>query len=153
MLCGRCQPRAFERVIEAELGAPVSTLFDSFEDRPIATASLAQVHGAVLPGGEEVVVKVLKPNVETELRLDLWCFRLSGRLLDASPFLRGLDVRAVVNELARSLLDEIDFIREALNTALVGRRMTADKIAHYAPQVLSQSFLAPGADLGADPRA
>lgn len=123
------------RIVERELAAPVGDLFRSFDDVPIATASLAQVHDAVLPGGERVVVKVLKPGVEEQVRIDLICFRLTGRVLDTLPLLRGVDVRFVVADLSRSMLDEMDFHREALNTSYLHGRMAADPIAHRAPAV------------------
>src|SRR5262245_41988724 len=57
--------------IERGLGRPVSEAFASFEPEPLATASLAQVHGAVLADGDEVVVKVLKPGISDRVRVDL----------------------------------------------------------------------------------
>lgn len=126
---------AIRRIVEQELGAPVRLLFREFDDLPLATASLAQVHSAVLPGGESAVVKVLKPRIEQTLRMDAMLFRLTGRLLDALPVLRGLDVRALFDEMARTALEELDLRREARNTAYLRRRMLADGVAHYVPQV------------------
>jgi ubiquinone biosynthesis protein len=123
------------RCVERDLRAPLAQLYESFEDTPMATASLAQVHGATLPGGRRVVVKVLKPNVERAMRVDLACFRLIARALDALPVLRGVDVRFVVGDLSRSMLEEMDLRREARNTSFIQRRMAADGVAHYAPEV------------------
>ena len=71
--------------IERGLGRPVSDSFASFEPEALATASLAQVHGAVLPDGDEVVVKVLKPGIGEQVRIDLRFLRLSARVLDLLP--------------------------------------------------------------------
>ena len=123
------------QVIERELGRPLADVFAAFDPRPIATASLAQVHGAVLANGDDVVVKVLKPRINERVRIDLTFLRLTARVVDVLPVLRGLDVGAVVDELSRTAIDELDLTREALNTAYIHDQMTADPIAHYAPIV------------------
>jgi len=123
------------QVIERELGRPLADVFAAFDPRPIATASLAQVHGAVLANGDDVVVKVLKPGINERVRIDLTFLRLTARVVDVLPVLRGLDVGAVVDELSRTAIDELDLTREALNTAYIHDQMTADPIAHYAPIV------------------
>jgi ubiquinone biosynthesis protein len=121
--------------IERGLGRPVSDAFASFETEPMATASLAQVHGAVLADGDEVVVKVLKPGIGDRVRVDLRFLRLSAHVLDLLPVLRGLDVSGLIDDLSRTAIDELDLGREAMYTAYLHEQMAADPIAHYAPRV------------------
>ena len=121
--------------IERGLGRAVSDAFASFETEPIATASLAQVHGAVLADGDEVVVKVLKPGIGDRVRVDLRFLRLSAHVLDLLPVLRGLDVSGLIDDLSRTAIDELDLGREAMYTAYLHEQMAADPIAHYAPRV------------------
>jgi ubiquinone biosynthesis protein len=121
--------------IERGLGRPVSDAFASFETEPLATASLAQVHGAVLADGDEVVVKVLKPGIGDRVRVDLRFLRLSAHVLDLLPVLHGLDVSGLIDDLSRTALDELDLGREAMYTAFLHEQMAADPIAHYAPRV------------------
>jgi predicted unusual protein kinase regulating ubiquinone biosynthesis (AarF/ABC1/UbiB family) len=121
--------------IERGLRRPVSDAFASFEPEALATASLAQVHGAVLPDGHEVVVKVLKPGISEQVRVDLRFLRLSARALDVLPVLRGLDVSGLIDDLSRTAIDELDLSREAMYTAFLHEQMAADPIAHYAPRV------------------
>jgi ubiquinone biosynthesis protein len=123
------------QVIERELGRPPADLFAAFEHQPIATASLAQVHGAVLSNGDEVVVKVLKPAINERVRVDLAFLRLTARVVNVLPVLRNLDVGGAVEELSRTAVDELDLRREALYTAYIHDQMMADPIAHYAPRV------------------
>jgi ubiquinone biosynthesis protein len=121
--------------IERGLGRPVSEAFASFEPEPLATASLAQVHGAVLPDGDEVVVKVLKPGIGDRVRVDLRFLSLSAHVLDLLPVLHGLDVSGLIDDLSRTAVQELDLGREAMYTAFLHERMAADAIAHYAPRV------------------
>lgn len=123
------------QVIERELGRPPADMFAEFDAKPIATASLAQVHGAVLPNGDEVVVKVLKPGISERMRIDLAFLRLTARVVNVLPVLRGLDLSEAVEELSRTAIDELDLRREALYTAYIHGVMAADPIAHYAPKV------------------
>jgi len=120
--------------IERALGRPASDAFPVFEAQPIATASLAQVHGAVLADGDEVVVKVLKPGIGERVRIDLRFLQFSARVLDLLPVLRGLDVSGLIDELSRTTIDELDLGREAMYTAYLHELMAADPIAHYAPR-------------------
>ncbi|MGB0592243.1 MAG: ABC1 kinase family protein [Myxococcota bacterium] len=101
--------------VEDVLGAPLEVLFARFDLEPIAAASLAQVHGAALHDGTEVVVKVQVPGVETCIEADLHAMRVLGHWLgDLLPF--G-DLDTVLNELERSLLEELDYEAEARHTS------------------------------------
>jgi ubiquinone biosynthesis protein len=69
-------------VITAELGAPPEELYESFDPRPLAAASLAQVHRATLPGGRPAVVKVQRPNIEPRMRADLLILARAARVAE-----------------------------------------------------------------------
>lgn len=103
-------------IIERELGAPLTALFSSFEERPLAAASIAQVHAAHLPSGEKVVVKVQRPNLQKLLSIDLDILRILARLLEERiQESRPYNPTGIVEELSRSILHEIDFTHEAYN--------------------------------------
>jgi predicted unusual protein kinase regulating ubiquinone biosynthesis (AarF/ABC1/UbiB family) len=108
-----------KRAVEKELGKPVSEVFASLEERPVASASLAQVHRAELRPGisalRQVAVKVLRPGVEQEVRSDLGLLVELAPLVSRSTLGRRYDVRAVVAELDRTLSAELDLTREAAN--------------------------------------
>jgi len=89
----------------------------------------------VLPNGDEVVVKVLKPRIGEQVRVDVVFLRLTARVLDLLPVLRGLDVSSLMDELARTAIEELDLGREAMYTAYIHEQMAADPIDHYAPRV------------------
>jgi predicted unusual protein kinase regulating ubiquinone biosynthesis (AarF/ABC1/UbiB family) len=102
-------------IIEAELGKPISAVYASVEQTPLAAASIAQVHGAKLLTGEDVVIKVQKKGVQGSLRADLDLLYANARIFE----LLGLstsDLSEIVSTLRSAILEEIDFTLEATRT-------------------------------------
>lgn len=121
--------------IEAALGAPIDQLFAHFDETPLASASVAQVHVATLFSGESVVVKVLRPGIETRIRTDLALLfelaTLADRFIEGAKRLRPIEV---VGEFEKTILDELDLVREAANAADIRRRFENSEIL-YIPKV------------------
>ena len=110
-------PLPFEevvQVIERELGATPHKLFESFDPVPLASASIGQVHTAVLPGGETVVVKVQRPEASRQIRKDLELLYQFAGLVEGRLEI-GVSPTAVVDEFARSITRELDYLLEARN--------------------------------------
>jgi ubiquinone biosynthesis protein len=112
--------------IERSLGKPVGELFASFEREAVASASVAQVHLAVLPDGREVAVKVLRPGVEKEIAKDVLLLQTGATLIER-VFADGrrLRPREVVAEFAHHLEEEVDLLREAANASQLRRNFAA----------------------------
>jgi len=122
-------------MVEAELGHPLSALFASFEPEPMASASIAQVHAATLPDGREVIVKVLRPDISRVIERDLQLLYIVAEL--AQRYWReGRRLRPVevVREYEKTILDELDLVREAGNASQF-RRNFADSQMLYVPEV------------------
>lgn len=108
-----------EKTIEQELRARISKLFESFESEPLGSASLGQVHAAVLRDGRSVVVKVQRPNLREQLADDIEFFRaLATFLADHTSAGSRIDLVGVVQQVERALIDELDYRTEARNAAL-----------------------------------
>ena len=107
--------------VERSLGRPLAEAFASFDQIPVASASIAQVHLATLPDGREVAVKVLRPGVEAAIRKDVALLETAAAL--ASRFAEGrrLKPREVVAEFSRHLEEELDLMREAANASQLAR--------------------------------
>uniref|UniRef100_A0A7S0X116 ABC1 atypical kinase-like domain-containing protein n=1 Tax=Chlamydomonas leiostraca TaxID=1034604 RepID=A0A7S0X116_9CHLO len=106
-------------IIERELGRPISDVFVSIDPNPLASASVAQVHAAVLKGSnKDVVIKVLKPGVEDVLTADMSAVYLLSRYLEfLQPDLNRLSLTAIIGDIRASMLDEVDFTKEAEHAA------------------------------------
>jgi ubiquinone biosynthesis protein len=103
-------------VIERELGRSINELFLRFDERPLAAASIAQVHRACLKEGGEVVVKVLRPGIDRVIEADINILQgLAVLIEDNLPESRAFSPTKLVEEFARSLSLETDFRREAVN--------------------------------------
>jgi ubiquinone biosynthesis protein len=105
-----------EEVVESELDLPIEKLFLEFSERPVAAASIGQVHEAVLPNGRRVAVKVQRPaaprQVEADLSLLYQAAKITKERVRALDF---IDARALVDEFARSIRQELDYRNEARN--------------------------------------
>lgn len=102
--------------IERELGKPLAELFARFDPLPEASASIGQVHCAVLPGGEQVVVKVQRPGIRQTIESDLDLLLRQVRFLEAhSAVLREYRVTEIIEEFGQGLRDELDYVREGRN--------------------------------------
>lgn len=109
-------------LIEAALEAKISTLFASFDDRPLASASIAQVYAAKLHTGEDIIVKVLRPNVAEDVTQDLAILKWGAFWLELfSPSFKHFNFKSVIAELERTLSDELDLIKEAANASQLRR--------------------------------
>lgn len=119
--------RAARAAIGQEFGRPVSHLFQSFDDRPVAAASIAQVHFATLKNGQPVAVKVLRPGIERAFERDLAFFRwiagLVARHHHAGKRLRPLEV---VDILAKSVSLEMDLRFEAAAASELAENLAGD---------------------------
>lgn len=135
-------------LLEAELGAPLETLFAAFEAEPLGSASVAQVHRARLPSGEDVAVKVQYPWLEAALPADLALVRallaLGARISGA----RSLDFARLAGEFESSLREELDFEREARAAREIAANLAHDSQivvprvvpSHSRRRVLTTSF-------------
>ncbi len=113
--------------IERELGSPPSELFDEFAPQPIGSASIGQVHSARLKTGEEVVVKVQRPGVETLVEEDLAILRDVARLASGRTLWgRIYDLPALVDEFAGTLRGELDYLVEGQNAERIRRNFEGD---------------------------
>jgi ubiquinone biosynthesis protein len=115
--------------VERALGRRIDQLFGRFETRPVASASVAQVHLAVLKDGREVAVKVLRPGIERVIARDLGLLETAAGLLERLwADGRRLKPREVVAEFARHLEDELDLVREAANASLLRRNFAGSAL-------------------------
>ena len=121
------QPFAFEevqRIVEEELGARLSKAFASFEEEPEAAASLGQVHRAALRNGRLVAVKVQRPNIAAQVQLDLEALHEVAAFLDRhSEAGRRYNILGIVEEFHATLLNELDYMREAASLRLIGQNL------------------------------
>ena len=125
-----------ERTIEEELGARLGKLFAEFEPDPIGTASLGQVHGAVLRDGREVVVKVQRPGIRPQLVADIEYFReLASFMTNHTEAGTRIDLLGVIQQLERALAEELDYRVEARNGATL-RRSLAEFPRLLIPRVI-----------------
>ncbi len=103
-------------IIEEELGARIEEIFATFDDVPIASASIGQVHHATLPDGQTVVVKVQRPGIEAVVEADLDLLLRQARFLERrSETMRDYNLLAIAEELAQSLREELDYKIEGRN--------------------------------------
>lgn len=104
-----------KRTIETELSLSVSDIFDDFSKSPFASASMGQAHRAKLKSGDAVVVKIQHPNIAEEIRLDLQLFERAIPLIKYIPETSVVDLKGVLQEVKRSLINEMDFLKESQN--------------------------------------
>ncbi|MBI4023939.1 MAG: AarF/ABC1/UbiB kinase family protein [Verrucomicrobia bacterium] len=104
------------RIIEKEIGCPIAEVFKEFEDKPIAAASIAQVHRATLRNGERVAVKVRRPDIEKIIEVDISILMDLARFLERHVLeIAALNPVGITREFARTIELELDFTHEARN--------------------------------------
>lgn len=142
-------------IIEADLEAPLTDLFRLFDFEPVATASIAQVHRALLPDGTSVVIKVQRPGVQQQVEMDIKVLMEIARFITRhTSFGVRYDLMSIVQEMKLSLFQELDFFQEASYTRSIGQDIRAFQHlttpmtypAYSSRRVLTLSFI-PGRHL------
>lgn len=123
------------KIVELSFGLPINQIFQYFNEQPLASASIAQVHVATLPDGREAVVKIVRPDIEKVIRRDIALLytiaELAERYWSDGRRLRPL---AVVAEYEKTILDELDLAREAASASQLRRNFIAgDQL--YVPEI------------------
>ena len=122
-------------ILSEAYGEPVDDVFERFDTEPFAAASIAQVHTAQLPNGAEVIVKLLRPGVQDLIERDLEVLRMLAGLADRywehGKRLRPLEL---VDEYESTIIDELDLMREAANTAQLKRNFAGSDML-YVPDI------------------
>jgi ubiquinone biosynthesis protein len=116
-----------QEIIEDELGHPIADLFKEFNEEPLAAASIGQVHYAVLKTGEPVAIKIQRPNMKGTIETDLEILQdlalLAEQRLDWAAHYQ---IRDIVDELAKSLLEELDYSIEGRNSEKIANQFKND---------------------------
>jgi ubiquinone biosynthesis protein len=121
--------------IEKAFALPLADIFGSFEPAPLAAASIAQVHVATLKSGREVIVKILRPGMREVIDLDLEVLQYLAGLADRySAQARRLRPVDLVHEYRKTILDELDLLREAGNASQLKRNFAGSPLL-YVPEV------------------
>jgi ubiquinone biosynthesis protein len=124
-----------KRVLEAELGQPIAEAFARFDETPIASASIGQVHNATLQDGTLVVVKVQHDNIQNKVREDMEVLSGLAGLAERIPELAAWQPRTLIDQLSRSLNRELSFKRE-LNNLVVFEK----EFGHFARLRIPKPF-------------
>ena len=125
-----------ERIVEEELGVRISKAFEVFESTPMATASLGQVHRAMLRDGRDVVVKVQRPDVREQVRKDLGVLTEIAETIESHTELgKRLNLVSSIEQARVSMLSELNYLQEARNTDTI-RKNLAEFPQIYIPGVV-----------------
>ncbi|AMJ57843.1 MULTISPECIES: ubiquinone biosynthesis regulatory protein kinase UbiB [Stenotrophomonas] len=139
LLQDRVKPFDGERalqIVEQALGLPITEAFTSFDTTPLASASIAQVHAATLDGGRQVVVKVLRPDIEKQIAGDIALLKSLAALVERThPRADKIRPREVVAEIETTLAAELDLQREGANASVL-RRFWENSDDLYVPEVI-----------------
>ena len=123
------------QTLERAFRRPLAEIFPEFEEKALAAASIAQVHAARLPGGQDVVVKILRPGVHAMIRGDVEVLFAIARLAERYwPDVRRLHPVEVVGEFEKSLTHELNLLREAASAAQLKRNFEGSPKL-YVPEV------------------
>ena len=137
----KVKPFPFEQVkqiVEAELGVRISKGFSYFDEQPLAAASLGQVHRAALRDGREVVVKVQRPNIVTQIAEDFEVIAQIAAFLERhNDWSRRQRLAEIVEQLRVSIQHELDYEREAQSLVIMGRNMEGFATSLYVPQPIN----------------
>ncbi len=122
-------------IVERALGMPLDEAFAEFTTEPMASASVAQVHAARLHDGSEVVVKVIRPEIESVIAEDIaLLYGIAGTLERFWPEARRLHPVDIVRDYERTIGDELDLLHEAANTSQLRRNFARSELL-YVPKV------------------
>lgn len=123
------------KIIEQQLGMSIDDAFAEFDPTPLASASIAQVHTATLHTGEQVIVKVLRPTIENKISSDVALLfelaKLAERFWQDARRLRAVEI---VAEFEKTLMDELDLIREAANASAIRSNFKGSDML-YIPEI------------------
>ena len=123
-------------IIERALGKKVEEVFHEFDETPLASASVAQVHAATLQDGRAMIVKVIRPEIKKVIARDLGIIRILAETLERySRDARHLKPTSVVEEFEKTLFNELDLMREAASASQL-RRNFSDSEVLYVPEVI-----------------
>ncbi|MEG1678564.1 MAG: ubiquinone biosynthesis regulatory protein kinase UbiB [Stenotrophomonas sp.] len=124
------------QIVEQALGLPITEAFASFDTTPLASASIAQVHAATLDDGRQVVVKVLRPDIEKQIAGDIALLKSLAALVERThPRADKIRPREVVAEIETTLAAELDLQREGANASVL-RRFWENSDDLYVPEVI-----------------
>lgn len=127
---------AARQIVERALGKNIDELFSEFEETPLASASIAQVHAARLDDGSKVVVKVVRPGIEAVIRRDVDLLHIVADLAQRYwRESRRLRPREVVDEYEMIILDELDLLREAASASQLRRNFEGSALLHV-PEIV-----------------
>lgn len=124
-----------QEIIEQAQAQPLSKIFQRFDTKPLAAASIAQVHTAQLFSGEEVVVKILRPGVAEAIRQDMALIKdITAFLENRFPYLQAFHLQRIARDYEQTLLDETDLLRESANTQKMRQNFLNSDLL-YVPKV------------------
>ena len=125
----------FKRIVETALGAPVETIFEDYDEAPLASASVAQVHTARLKNGKAVVIKAVRPNIENTIAQDVALLLKLAKLLQKySHDGRRLRPVEIVEDYRNTIFDELNLQKEAANASQLRRNFSSSSLL-YVPEV------------------
>lgn len=139
-----------EKIVESELGVRMSAAFASFDTEPLASASIGQVHKAVLRSGREVAVKIQRPGIRQKFLEDLSSLKeMTALAVKHSKTARKYSIDSIFDELQHILLNELDYIREAESLQIIGEnlqkfrllRVPAPVMDYTTSRVLTMDFV------------
>lgn len=126
------------KILEEDLGVSLNEIFSSFNLTPVAAGSVAQVHYAELITGELVAVKILRPDIESQIKKDIALFRQVISLVEIyKPDVKKLKISKIIDELSQSILAELDLRKEAVSITRFSENMQEFTYVHV-PRVYSQ---------------
>ena len=126
------------KILEDDLGLSLNEIFIDFDLTPIAAGSVAQVHYAKLTTGEQVAVKILRPNIETQIKKDITLFRQVVSLIEIyKPDIKKLKISKIIDELSQSILAELDLRKEAASITRFSKNMQEFTYVHV-PRIYHQ---------------